>query len=360
MSRSEWGKRGIAGLLFVLPYLLAVLVGTLLLVLSGVPLSLAHEPYVLLVTGTLATPEKVSDTLMAWVPLVLCAAGLLVTYAAGLWNIGVEGQIVFGAIAAALVARQVTAPPEILVPLTLLAGMIGGALWGLAVGALRTFGKVNEIFGGLGLNFVATGFTIYLIIGPWKRAGIASTSGTDLFPREAWLPNLRGIELPSPFTGLTLSPLAIVLATAAVIIVYVLLRGTFFGLRLKAVGKNMRSAFLLGVPTKRYMLAAFGLCGVFAGLAGAIQATSFHHKLVPAISGGYGYLGILVALLAGFRAAWIAPLALFFAMITVGSTQLQLRLNLDSSIGGVLQGVLVLFALLAQGWREKRRMRDEG
>jgi len=342
--------------LSALPVALALAFATVLLLLVG---AAPGDAYQNLVTGAFGTPAKTSDTLMAWVPLALCAAGLLITYAAGLWNIGVEGQIVFGAIAAALVAREVTAPAEVLVPLTLIAGMIGGATWGLAVGALRTFGRVNEIFGGLGLNFVATGFTIYLIIGPWKRAGIASTSGTDLFPREAWLPDLARVDLPPPFTGLTLAPLAIVLAIIAVVIVYGLLRGTRFGLRLKAVGRNMRSAFLLGVPTNRYLLTAFGLCGVLAGLAGAIQATSFHHKLVPAISGGYGYLGILIALLAGFRASWIAPIALFFAMITVGSTQLQLRLNLDSSLGGVLQGVMVLFVLLAQGWREKRRMNVE-
>ena len=82
-----------------------------------------------------------------------------------------------------------------------------------------------------------------------------------------------------------------------------MLRGTRFGLRLKAVGRNHVSARLLGIPTDRFVLAAFAICGALAGLAGAIQATGFHHKLVPAVSGGYGFLGILVVLLAGFRAA---------------------------------------------------------
>lgn len=327
----------------LVPVVLALLFATLLLLVVGAsPLDAFRQ----LIEGSFGSDQKIADTLMAWAPLVLCAAGLLITYAAGLWNIGVEGQIIMGAIAAAWVARTVTAPAELLVPLTMLGGMVGGALWGLVVGALRTFGKVSEIFGGLGLNFVATGFTIYLIIGPWARAGIASTSGTDTFPREAWLPVIGNTRL---------APFAIVLALIAVVIVYILLRGTFFGLRLKAVGRNMRSAFLLDVPTNRYMLTAFGLCGVFAGLAGAVQATGFHHKLVPAVSGGYGYLAILVAMLSGFRATGIAPIALFFAAITIGSTQLQLRLNLDSSLGGVLQGVLVLFVLLAQGWQERRR-----
>jgi general nucleoside transport system permease protein len=329
--------------LSLLPVGLALLFATLLLLLVGAsPLDAFRQ----LVEGAFGSDQKIADTLMAWVPLVLCAAGLLITYAAGLWNIGVEGQIVFGAIAAAWTAREVKVPSEVLIPLTMLAGMAGGLVWGLFVGALRTFGKVSEIFGGLGLNFVATGFTIYLIIGPWARAGIASTSGTDTFPREAWLPVLGNTRL---------APFAIVLAIIAMSIVYVLLRGTFFGLRLKAVGHNMRSAFLLDIPTHRYLLTAFGLCGIFAGLAGAIQATGFHHKLVPSVSGGYGYLAILVAMLSGFRATRVPWIALFFAMITIGSTQLQLRLNLDSSLGGVLQGVLVLFVLLAQGWQERRR-----
>jgi simple sugar transport system permease protein len=81
---------------------------------------------------------------------------------------------------------------------------------------------------------------------------------------------------------------------------------------------------------------------------------AFHHKLVPSISGGYGFLGILVVLLAGFRAAPVAPLALFFAALSVGSLQLELRLDLDSSVGGVIQGTLVLFVLLAAGWQRRR------
>jgi len=175
--------------------------------------------------------------------------------------------------------------------------------------------------------------------------GSASTSGTDLFPREAWLPT----------TGpLTVSWVALVLAAVAVIGVYFLMRGTYFGLRLRAVGRNPRSAFLMGVSTSRYMLAAFALCGALAGLGGALHATGFHHKLVPSVSGGYGFLGILVVLLAALGAAWIAPLALFFAVISVGSTQLQLRLQLDSALGGVLQGVLVLFTLLVGGWQLRR------
>jgi general nucleoside transport system permease protein len=139
--------------------------------------------------------------------------------------------------------------------------------------------------------------------------------------------------------------------------VYLLMRGTRFGLRLRAVGRNPRSAFLMGIPTDRYLLGAFAVCGALAGVAGAIQVTGVWHKLVPAISGGYGFLAILVALLAAFRAARIAPIAFFFAIAAVGSYQLTLQLNLNSAMGGVLQGIVVLFVILAGGWQLRRAAR---
>jgi simple sugar transport system permease protein len=287
---------------------------------------------------------------MVWVPLTLAAAGLVVTFAAGLWNIGVEGQIVLGAIGASFIARTIDAPAPVVVPLTLIAGVLFGIVWALLAGILKTRGKVNEIFGGLGLDFVASGLAVYLIIGPWARPGVASTGGTELFPREAWLPAIDSSRF---------SPLAVVLAIMGIIGVWLLLRGTRVGLELKAVGKNMQSSRLLGIPTERFVLGAFAICGALAGLAGAIQATGFHHKLVPGVSGGYGFLAILVVLLAGFRAAYVAPIAAFFAIISVGSIALTLRLGVDAALGGVLTGVLVLFALLGSGLRSYRSRHRE-
>ncbi|HEX9123974.1 MAG TPA: ABC transporter permease [Actinomycetota bacterium] len=338
------GIFGRAGSL-LLPIALALVVTLLLLLLIGAP---PIGSLRLLWTGAVGSPGKLADTVMAWVPLALAGAGLVVTFTAGLWNIGIEGQIVAGAVAATGVARVVPGSSAVLIPLTLAAGVVGGALWALLAGVLKTRGNVNEIFGGLGLDFVASGMAIYLIIGPWKRQGIASTSGTDLFRREAWL---------STVGTTSLVPLAVALAVLAVVLVYLLMRGTMFGLRLKAVGKNVTSARLLGIPDERYLLAAFATCGALAGLAGAIQATGVQHKLIPAISGGFGFLAILVVLLAGFRAAWIAPIALFFAGVSIGATQLQLRLNLNSALGGVIQGLLVLIVILAGGWQQRWRSR---
>lgn len=301
----------------------------------------------LLVEGSFGSASKISATLLAWSPLLLASAGLVVTFAAGLWNIGVEGQIVIGAVAATWVARSVPGPAWMVIGAAVLAGALGGLLWALLAGVLKTYGGVHEIFGGLGLDFVAAGLVVYLVLGPWQRTGVASTSGTDIFREEAWMPTLRALGTDWPVVPVTLG-------LVSVLVVWVLLRGTRFGLRLKAVGSNPKSAFLIGIPTNRYVLGAFAIGGALAGIAGAVQATGFHHKLVPSVSGGYGFLGILVVLLAAFSAVWIAPIALFFVAISVGSTQLDLQLGLDSAFGGVLQGIIVLFVMIGGAWSARQ------
>jgi simple sugar transport system permease protein len=312
------------------------------------------EAFRLILDGSFGTADRASATLLAWVPLVLASAGLVVTFNAGLWNIGVEGQIIVGAIVAAWAARVMPGPTAAVIPMTIVAGIVGGAAWALLAGVLKTRFRVNEIFGGLGLDFVAAGLATYLVVGPWARQGVASTSGTDLFRDEASMPTVAAFGTDWPL-------IPILIALLAVLGVYFLMRGTLFGLRLKAVGQNPASAFLLGIPTNRYLLSAFFIGGALAGIAGTMQVTAFHHKLVPAISGGYGFLGILVVLLAGFNAKWIAPIALFFTMIATGSTQLDLRLGLDSAIGEVIQGQIVLFVLLGGGlavWLRSRRRKS--
>jgi simple sugar transport system permease protein len=324
--------------------LLALLVTTLILVAAGAP---PFKAYGSILSGAFGSKNNVMAVLITWSPLLLTTAGVLITFSAGLWNIGVEGQMTLGAIFATWMLRllqDTSLPPALIIFLGILFGMIGGALWAALAGALKTFGGVNEIFGGLGLNFVSTALTIYLVFGPWKRPGVGSMSGTQPFDEKLWLPTLPG-------TGLSLWALGI--SVLVVVVVYLLLRGTYFGLKLKAVGKNMKSAFLLGVPTWQYSMFAFLLCGAFAGLAGAIQVMAVYHRLLPNISNGYGFLGLLVAMLISYQAIWVIPIAFFFAALNVGSVQLQIVYKMDSSFAGVLQDLLVLFVVLGQGVRQR-------
>jgi ABC-type uncharacterized transport system permease subunit len=326
----------------LIPILLALLVTTLILLLIGAP---PGQAYWNIVQGALESPDKLASVLTAMVPLLLCSAGLLITFAAGLWNIGVEGQIVAGALLATWLAINLALPSVLFIPLLLLAGLVGGALWGLLAGWLKVYGGVHEIFGGVGLNFVAIVLTNYLIFGPWKPADGATMSGTDPFPSEAWLPRLG--DLP-------VHPISVLLALVAIGLIYFALRGTTWGLKLKAIGHNQRSAFLMGISTHRYLLGAFLLCGALAGLAGSIQAIGVRQRLIPGISGGFGFLALLVVLLSGYRPLWTIPIALFFAAVGVGSPRLELNMQLDSSLGGSLEGLIVLFMLLAQGVRKMK------
>lgn len=328
----------------VLALCLALLFTTTILILAGAP---PLEAYQNIIQGSIGSLRKFSDVLVAWVPLLLVTSGLIITFSTGLWNIGIEGQITLGAIFTTWVLRLLqdsSLSPGLIIAISILAGMVGGALWAGLAGALKTFGGVNEIFGGLGLNFVATALTLYLIFGPWKRPGIGSMSGTEPFPESLWLPQLENLRL---------SPYALILAIISIILIYVLMQGTHFGLKLKAVGKNIRAAFLLGIPTWQYMMVAFMLCGLLAGLAGSMQVTAVYHRLIPSISSGYGFLGLLVAMLINYRAIWAIPVALFYAALNIGSIQLPIVLKLDSSLSGVLQGSLVLFVLLVDGFRQK-------
>ena len=328
----------------------AFLLTSIILLVAGAP---PFEAYKEIFLGAVGSVANFSNVLVAWVPLLLAAAGVLVTFAAGLWNIGVEGQIVLGAILTTWVLRllmNTSLSPTLVIVVAMVAGVIGGALWAALAGALKTFGGVNEIFGGLGLNFVATALTLWLIFGPWKRPGIGSMSGTQPFPDKFSLPTIAGLRL---------SPWSLGLGLLAVLVVYILLDRTYFGLRLKAVGLNARASFLLGVPTWQYGMLAFLWCGGLAGLAGAVQVTSVYHRLIPSISSGYGFLGLMIGMLIRYRATWVAPVALFFAALNIGSIQLPIVLKLDSSLSGVLQGALVLFVVLMEGARQRylRRIR---
>jgi general nucleoside transport system permease protein len=328
-----------------------IIIGGLVFFVTIVILLMAGAPplaaFYHILKGSVGSWTKITQVLTAWIPLTLCAAGLLFSFRVGLWNIGVEGQVVAGAIGATAVMKLgVTFEiPSMIILFSFVAAFFAGSLWAGLAGLLKTRGGVNEIFGGLGLNFVAHGLTLWLIFGPWKRAGVASMSGTEPFPELLWL---------SGFLSNRLSPGGIVLATAALLVTGWVLGRTRFGLSLKAVGSNPRAAYLHGLKPDRYFMYAMAMAGGTAGLAGAFQVAGVYHRLIPIISSNYGYLALLVVMLSGYKVGGAPAVALFFACLNVGSIQLPMMLQLDSSLSGIIQGSMVLVTLLAHGWKSKR------
>ena len=320
-----------------------IFITVILLVIDADPI----QALSLIWEGATGNASRIASVFVVWVPLALVTSGLLVTFTTGLWNIGIEGQITVGAIFTTGVIRMfldTSISPVWVIILSILAGMVGGALWAGLAGLLKTFGGVNEIFGGLGLNFIATALNIGLIFGGWSREGVASMSGTEPFPEVYWLPTFQDFRF---------SWYSIALTVIGLVVIYFLLQGTHFGLRLKAVGKGIKSAFRLGIPTWQHMMLSFVICGVFAGMAGALQVVAVYHRLIPAISSGYGFLGLMIAMLINYQALWVAPIALFFAALNIGGIQLPIVMKLDSTLTGVLQGSLVLFILLMQGVKQR-------
>ncbi len=314
---------------------------TLILFLAGAPPVDAFKHIFL---GSIGSWIKFTQVLMAWIPLTLCACGLVYTFRIGLWNIGIEGQVVAGAISATAILRlgATSEMPGLFLVLAFLGGMLGGGLWAVFAGFLKTKGGVNEIFAGLGLNFVAQAITLWLIFGPWKRPGIASMSGTKPFSPEMWLPILSELRL---------SPMGLLLTIVVLIGTAWVLGHTRLGLALKGIGNNSKAAYLHGLKPNIYMLFAMGLAGGCAGLAGTFQITGVYHRLIPSISSNYGYLALLVVMLANYRVWWTPAIAFFFACLNVGSIQLPMMLQLDSSLSGIIQGTLVLATLFMQAWR---------
>jgi len=332
-------------ILWLTPVVLALLCGMLLLMAVGAP---PLEAYGQILQGAVASYAKVADVTAFWVPLLLSASGLLLTFTAGLWNIGIEGQMAMGAIWATAIALHVRLPAIVQVPLEIVAAVVGGALWAMVAAWLRNAANVNEIFSGTALNFLAVNLTTWLVSGPWQPPEGGSVHSTPIFGDHAVIPTMAGLRL---------SWVALGVAILGFVAAWVALRGTRWGLRLRAMGHSRASAHILGVRVERETVLAMAACGALGGAAGAMRALGTYQSLRPLISGGIGFLALLVVMLSSLRIVWLPFIAFFFAAIITGSQRLNLVMQLDDSLGGVLQGLLVLFALLTGGLRARLETR---
>jgi simple sugar transport system permease protein len=329
--------------------ILSLSISALLLVSIGRnPLEVAQVIW----DGSFSDLNRLAGVFNFWIPFTLASLGLVVTFRAGLWNIGVEGQMMFGAIFASGVALFVNAPSIVTIPLAIISAMVGGLLWAVVVGLLKTRLGVHEIFGGVALNALANVFTNFLVSNLWSPAG-GNALDTGPFPPHALLPEFS----PTFTTNITL----IILVLLSFIVLTVALWGSRWGLELKATGKNARSALLLGVPTERISLSAFAICGILAGIGGAYRVLFTFDTLRPLVSGGIGFLAILVVLLVNHQVILVPLITFIFAAVMFGSTRLKIRMQLDSSLAEVLQGLLVLLVMLSSGLRKRiESMRQAG
>lgn len=269
-------------------------------------------------------------------PLILTGLAVAVAFRAKFWNIGGEGQLYAGAMAAAFVGGLMI-PTPLLWPGMILGGAFAGALWALLPAVLRTRFKVDDVVTTLLLNFILLYLMGALLDGPWKDPLSGYPDSPDI-RMEAEFPTLP---------GLSRLHLGVAVALVAAPLVWFLMSRTVLGFRIKAVGENPAAAAYAGIRTGRVILAAAAISGALAGLAGAGEVGGVHFQVMADLSPGYGYTGIVIAMLARLNPLGVVPAAFFFAIIITGAEGMSRATGVPVFLADVIQGVSLLTMLVA-------------
>ena len=289
-------------------------------------------------------------TQIVWqsIPLLLCGVGLLLAFKASFWNIGAEGQLLMGAVAATWAVLFSGVPDFLMIPAVFILGFIGGGVWGLLSTVLRARFRINEVITTLMMNYIAMNIVLYLIHGPWKGEEMRGFAYTNQFPEAAWLPTfgMSYIHWPTLLVGL-----------AAVGAVYLIISRTRLGYEIKVVGQSTKAARYAGISYFKTVFWAMVISGGCAGLAGAGEVCGVHHMLrnPEQVSLGYGYTAIIVAWLARGNPPVTILTSLLFGAIYIAGDVLQLSFGLPSQIVNVFTG-LILFFLISSDTLVKYRI----
>jgi len=322
----------------------ALIAGAVLLWITG---DSAVDVYARMWDRSLGSQSTWSDTINRAVPLAL--AGLAVSIAAsmGLWNIGAEGQIMVGAVAATMVGRLMPdAPAVVLVLAMLVAAAIGGALWSFGPALARSEIGVSEIITTLMLTEVASRLIVYLEQGPWKDPDGFGFPGVTPRPEQAELPMLW---------DRTHSGVLVALATIAFFAWF--LRRSVWGYELRLAGSSQQTAAYAGISVRTKVLGVMLISGAIAGFAGGIELlATTSGRLTAQISNGYGFAGIIVAALALMRPSGVAVVALAFGALQVGGQAIQTNPGVSPAVATILQA-LILFGAIAAAVFSTYRLR---
>ena len=320
--------------------LAAVLIASIILWMIGADVgSTFYTICIVPLTNTL----HITEVLIRAIPLCIIALGITVAYRSGIINIGGEGQMAIGILAFTGVALAFPSVPRpLLLPIALLAAVIGGGLWGFIPGILKARLNVSELLSTVMLNYIAAQFyslclrTIYL--DPAEQGlGAAGTPQSMRLTENVWLGRMSG----RLHYGLLF---ALVLAA----LIFFLMWKTTLGFRMRASGSEARAARYGGINVAFYVTLAMIISGAFSGLAGGIEIAGVHRRAIEGVTNNYGFSGVVVALFGGLHPFGIIPASFFFGLLIYGATLAPSKVGVPANIVQVMQGVIIIVIVTAQ------------
>lgn len=276
------------------------------------------------------------EVLVAATPLLFTGAAVAVAFRAGYWNIGAEGQLLIGAVAAAWTGTVVEGLPRVLA-IAAMAGLgaLGGAVWALGPALMRVRLGIDEVVTTLLLNPVALLVVTGLLNGPWRNP-------------ETHFPESKRISENAEFPQILSDSrvhLGLVLALGIIVLAWFVLAQTATGLRLRAIGLSPEAARFSGIRVERLLLRTALVSGAIAGLAGASEVAGISYQLTDGISSGFGYTGIVVATLGGLAMPGVVVASLFLGDLVVGADSAGFELGVPSQLADIIKGALLLVVI---------------
>jgi len=320
---------------------LGLLVGAVIIALMGEnPL----RAYMALFMGAFGNFNRLLGTLTRATPIIVTGLAVALPFRAGLFNIGVEGQMLMGALAAAVVGSNFSGLPMVVhLPLAMLAAALGGALWALIPAWLKARRGIHEVINTIMMNFIANAVLAYLVVEVLRQPG-------EMIPKTP--PVLATAQLArfSDFLpGITARlNVGFVIALLVAVAVYYLLWRTTIGYEIRAVGLNARAAAYAGINVPRQIMLVMVLSGVLAGLAGAERILGFDRTLALGFSPGFGFEGIAVALLGRNHPLGVVLAALLFGALSSGGVWLSFTTDIPADVVVVLQAIIIFFVAADQ------------
>ena len=357
MGESRVGRAGIVAIGAIVTIL--AVTGSAFVIAGASPIDAAYAYFVQPLTREFTLLEVLNKA----TPILFTGTAVAIAFRAGYWNIGVEGQLLMGAVAAAGIGQVVHGwPPILALPLMVAGGALAGAAWALVPALMRVRMGIDEVVTTLLLNPVALLVVQALLHGPWKDP----ETGFPESPRIAESAEFPQLAEFIPFIDRSRLHLGFVIAIVVIGIAWWVLSRTSTGLRVRAVGLSPHGARFAGIKVERTLLRVALISGAIAGVAGVSEVAGIQFRLTEGVSPGFGYTGIVVAMLGGLAMPGVLLAGLLLGDLSVGASSAVRSLQIPSQLGDVVQGVLLLTVIGAVAiyrWRTSRedeRPADEG